>query len=103
MKPTPNDTKGKQFLTAIYMTVLFAIGACIPFLLFGFSEKLCSSAVRWTQVCGTLIYIAAWVFVVVFIVVSILSMLDWMRSTTERHAKRQPRDRSGHSGRHAHA
>lgn len=84
LRPTPNDTKGKQFLTSLFMTIMFIAAVGWTWGLHCLARLLRSSQVEWVQTCGLVVYIGFWVSVVIVVLMTILSMFDWMLATSRR-------------------
>jgi hypothetical protein len=100
MHTTPNDTLAKQLLTALSMTLLFALGVLTSFGLFYLSDWLSKSSLEWVSgLCSGAVSVGAWVNTVIVVVMAFLSMLDWMRSTVKRHNTKSPH---GHNPLHSH-
>lgn len=83
--PTPNDTRTKQFFTALAMTILFSLGVAVSWGLWLLYNHLLASSTEWVQWCGIAVRIGFWVNNLIIVVVSLLSMLDWMRATCGRY------------------
>lgn len=87
--PTPNDTRLKQFFTAIAMTALFALGILASWGLWCLYHWLYTSPEQWVRVCGMLVHAGFWLNNVIVVALTILSMLDWMRATCGRRERRE--------------
>lgn len=100
--PTPNDTRLKQFFTALAMTILFALGVAVSWGLWLLYHWLYLSPDQWVRVCGVLVHAAFWLNNCIILVVSVLSMLDWMRATCGRRETHETHPVSPHHHPHPH-
>lgn len=66
------------------MTILFSLGVAVSWGLWLLYNHLLASSTEWVQWCGIAVRIGFWVNNLIIVVVSLLSMLDWMRATCGR-------------------